>query len=63
MEYTIANKSSRGSKLIYYLLYLELRIKRYQFRELRSVDVIANVSIATVPMQNLHASPAKLGWT
>jgi hypothetical protein len=28
-EYTIAKSSSRRSKLIYYLLYLEIRIKRY----------------------------------
>jgi hypothetical protein len=60
MEYTIAQSSSRRSKLIYYLVYLEVRIKRYQFRKLRSVDVIADVNIATVHMQNLHA---KLGWT
>jgi hypothetical protein len=44
-EYTIAKSSSRWSKLIYYLLYLELRIKRYQLRKLkRSVDIIAGVS-------------------
>jgi hypothetical protein len=62
-EYTNAKSSLSRSKLIYYLLYLELRIKRYQFHKLRSVDVITEVSITTVPMQNLHASHAKLVWT
>jgi hypothetical protein len=60
MKYTIAKSSLRRSKLIYYLLYLELRIKRYQFHKLhRSADVTANISNA-VPMQN-HRT--KSGWT
>jgi hypothetical protein len=58
MKYTIAKSSLRQSKLIYYLLYLELRIKRYQFHKLnRSVDVTADISNAAVPMQNHRTKP------
>jgi hypothetical protein len=61
MKYIIAKSSLRQSKLIYYLLYLELRIKRYQFQKLnRSVDVTADISNAAVPMQNHRTKP---GWT
>jgi hypothetical protein len=61
MKYTIAKNSLRRSKLIYYLLYLELRIKRYQFHKLnRSVDVTVDISNAAVPMQNHRTKP---GWT
>jgi hypothetical protein len=61
MKYTIAKNSLRRSKLIYYLLYLELRIKRYQFHKLnRSVDVTVDISNAAVPMQNHCTKP---GWT
>jgi hypothetical protein len=61
MKYTIAKSSLRRSKLIYYLLYLELRIKRYQFHKLnRSVDVTVDISNAAVPMQNHRTKP---GWT
>jgi hypothetical protein len=54
MEYIIAKSSLRRSKLIYYLRYLELRMKRYQFRKLRSADFIADVYIAhaKTAMQN-----------
>jgi hypothetical protein len=54
MEYIIANSLSRRSKLIYYLQYLELRMKRYQFRKLRSADFIVDVYIghAKTAMQN-----------
>jgi hypothetical protein len=53
-EYTIAKSSSRRSKLIYYLLYLELQIKRYQLRKLkRSADIIADVSTTK------HARPTR----
>jgi hypothetical protein len=61
MKYTIAKSSLRRSKLIYYLLYLELGIKRYQFHKLNmSADVTADISNAAVPMQN-HCT--KSGWT
>jgi hypothetical protein len=53
-EYTIAKSSSRRSKLIYYLLYLELRIKRYQLHKLkRSADIIADVSTTNSAMHGL----------
>jgi hypothetical protein len=35
MEYTIVNSSWRRSNLIYYLLYLELWITRYQFHKIK----------------------------
>jgi hypothetical protein len=61
MKYTIAKCSSRRSKLIYYLLHLEFRIKRYQFHKLnRSTDVTDDISNAAVPMQNHRTKP---DWT
>jgi hypothetical protein len=61
MKYTVAKNSLRQSKLICNLLYLELRIKRYQFHKLnRSADVTADISNAAVPMQNHCTKP---GWT
>jgi hypothetical protein len=61
MKYIVAKNSLRRSKLIYYLLYLELRIKKYQFHKLnRSADVTADINNAAVPMQNHCTKP---GWT
>jgi hypothetical protein len=61
MKYVISKNSLRRSKLIYHLLYLELRIKRYQFHKLnRSVDVTADISNDAVAMQNHYTKP---GWT